>query len=455
MSIPLPSPALVAIIAMTLPGLAIAQSADDSLARAHAALQDGDDAAAVQITTGMLEATPGDPRALLARSLAHYRLENLAAAEADLSDAMAGSESGGGSATGDIRWPDDFLTWVATVRAACAPDIELPDISIDDLNAAAAAHAVTAHFVMNVEVVRIPVIVENRVGGFIGGLEAADFSVLDGAGPATPVRELIPENEPTSIGILVDAGSPTSGETDIVVSVVSRLLEALQPADEIFIAQYSDTAEFLSDFSTDRIALAAAMSGYEPGKGRAMHDAIAMGLIHMRSAKHDKKALIVIASGDDEGSRTTAAEILLAARREGVAVHALLLLPEAQRWRPTFAATETEMAASAGEQAVATSAPSANASPTGEVAAGQAGVLQEIAHNTGGLVALRPAVQGQFEGFAHWAALACRDLSDYINNQYLILFRSTRPPARGIWRDLRVEVGPPHQRIRARSGYVR
>jgi len=417
MSISLPSRALVATAALALCGLAPAQSADDLLAQARAALQRDDDATAIEITTRILDATPGDARALLARSLAHYRLEDLAAAEADLSAAMAGSESNGAGTTGTIRWPVDFLAWVATVRAAYAPDTELPDISLDDLSDAAPARAVTAHFVMNVEIVRIPVIVENRVGGFIGGLEADDFKVVDGAGPAAAVRELIPENEPTSIGILVDAGTDTGDKADIVLTAVSRLLEALQPADEVFIAQYSDTAEFLSDFSTDRIALAAAMAGYAPGEGRAMHDAIAMGLIRMRSAQHEKKALIIIADGDDEGSRTTGDAILLAARREGVAVHAL--------------------------------------PPSGDVAPGNAGLLQEIAHNTGGLVALRPAVEGQFGGFGGWVALACRDLSDYINNQYLILFRSTRPPEPGVWRELRVEVGQSYKRIRARSGYVR
>jgi len=453
MSISSPSRALVALAALTVSGLALAQSVDDSLARARAALQRGDDAAAVAITTEMLAAAPGNPRALLARSLAHYRLENLANAEADLSAAMASSESGGTAGTGDMRWPDDFLSWVATVRAAYAPDIDLPDISLDDLSAAAPARAVTAHFVMDVEIVRIPVIVENRVGGFIGGLEATDFGVIDGDGLAVAVRELIPENEPTSVGILVDAGTGTDDKAEVVLGAVSRLLEALQPADEVFIAQYSNTAEFLSDFSTDRIALAAAMSGYAPGEGRAMRDAIAMGLIRMRSAQHEKKALIVIADGDDQGSRTTETEILLAARREGVAVHALLLIPKARRWRPTFAATETEAGVSTGEQPNA--APPATAPPTGDVAAGNAGLLQEIAHNTGGLVALRPAVEGQFGGFAGWVALACRDLSDYINNQYLILFRSTRPPERGVWRELRVEVGRPYERVRARSGYVR
>jgi len=425
---------------------------DALLTQARAALQRGDDAAALELTTQILAAEPTDAQALLARSLANYRLNDLAQAEADLSAALASSEAGGDSASADMRWPEDFLAWVSTVRAVYAPHIELPDISLDDLNVAAPAAAVSAHFVMNVEIVRIPVIVErNIVGAFLGGLTAPDFGVVDGTGLPQPIRELIPENDPTSIGILVDAGAGTADKTDAIRNAVSRLLEALQPEDEVFIAQYSDSAEFLSDFSTDRVALAAALSGYTPSAGRAMHDAIAMGLIRMRSAKFEKKALIVIADGDDAGSRTTEDEILVAARREGVAVHALLMVPGAKRWRPTFVPTEDPtLTGEAAAEAEATAEPAPEPLPEGN-----AGLLQEISHNTGGLVALRPAAEARFGGFAGWLELACSDLSDYINNQYLLLFRSTDPPERGVWRELRVSVTPKHEKIRARSGYVR
>ncbi|NKB88852.1 MAG: hypothetical protein GKS06_11600 [Acidobacteria bacterium] len=187
----------------------------------------------------------------------------------------------------------------------------------------------------------------------------------------------------------------------------------------------------------------------------------------MRSAAHEKKALIVIANGDDEGSQTTDKDILVAARREGVAVHALVMIPKAQRWRPTFADAPAEGTVpeigsddadddpADAEPGSAESAIPPAAPPTGDVPSGNAGLLQEIAHNTGGLVALRPPLEGQYGGLGGWIELACRDVSTYINNQYLVLFRSTDPPERGVWRPLRVRVAPRHSRIRARSGYVR
>jgi VWFA-related protein len=444
---------VIVILSIAMCAVATAQDLDNLLAQAREALQRGDDASAIGITTRILDGAPTDSRALLARSLAHYRTNSLAEAETDLRVALANPSSAPDD-TGAFRWPNDFMAWVSTVRAAYAPDSELPDISLEELNATAPTRAVAAHFVMNVEVVRIPAIVEAWEGGFMSGLVADDFGVVDGVGEAAPIRALIPEHEPTSIGIIIDAGLGTGEIAPTVVAAVTKLLETLRPEDEIFIAQYSDTTQFLSDFATDRIALAASLAGYTTGNGRAMRDAIATGLIRMRSAQHEKKALIVIADGDDAGSQTSDDEILVAARREGVAVHALIMIAKAKRWRPTFAATESETAATS-EQPVAGEAEQSVAPPTGEAAAGNAGLLQEIAHNTGGLVALRPPLEGPYGGLDGWIALACRDVSDYINNQYLILFRSTNPPEHGVWRNLRVRVEPRHSRIRARSGYVR
>jgi hypothetical protein len=81
--------------------------------------------------------------------------------------------------------------------------------------------------------------------------------------------------------------------------------------------------------------------------------------------------------------------------------------------------------------------------------------LQRLSHQTGGLVALRPAVEDRFGGLAGWLDRAGNDLSDYIRHQYLLLFESYDPPPHGEWRPLSVRVDAVYERVRARSGYVR
>jgi len=301
--------------------------------------------------------------------------------------------------------------------------LEVPDVSVETLLPPEVAE-MESHFRVSVEAVRIPTIVELLGGGFIPGLDASAFRVTDGDRPPGRIDHLITESEPTSVGILVEMSEGINDRASVVRATVIDILAALRRDDEAFLIAYGDEARFLSDFTKDRRALASVVPTESEGQGRALYDAIALGLIQMRSASFDKKTLVIIADGDDSTSKTPEADVRLAAQREGVTIHAIVVAPDIPRWNP--AETEGSMA-----------------------------TLQELVVNTGGLVALRPGVEDRFGGLAGWLGGACVDLTNYINNQYLLVFRLTNPPPRGQWRRLRVHVNMPNTRTRARSGYVR
>lgn len=406
---------------------------------------------AVELSSSLLGETDDiRAEALLYRALSHFRLDDRVSASRDLRMALvarpqvdalfgAGSRADGAAAPGTRAWPDDFLNWGASIRgeiSGASRAVELPDVSLEDLNIGAPVKDVASHFVMDVEIVRIPVIVEDDGGGFMAGLEADDFAVSEGTRAARKGGHLISEREPTSVGILVDASSPIAADENEIRIAVADLIQSLRPEDEVFLIQFGEQASFLSPFTTDRAALESALQGYRPKKGRALYDAVALGLIQMRSAYFDKKALIIVAHGDDSSSQTSEADVRLAARREGVAIHAIVVAAGTQRWRPSLGESETSEASAA----------------TGSRSAV---FLQELVHNTGGLVALRPGADQRFGGLPGWLSQACTDITDYVNHQYLILYRSTSPPPRGRWRSLAVDVAPRHRRVRARSGYVR
>jgi Ca-activated chloride channel family protein len=356
---------------------------------------------------------------------------------------------------------EEFIRWAEESGLLGTTDgTGLPSLSLTELNPETITNEVTSNFVMDVEIVRIPVIVEDIRGDFISGLQAELFEVVDGRPPAQPVYQLIADDEPTSLGILIDASSAIAEHEALVRQTVTRLLSDLRPEDQAFVVQFGGEAAFLSDFrdagelhgeaealrEAAKAAKAAAdalsvpgegtafagdreavdlIPGYRTGGDRSLRDAVALGLIRMRTARYDKKALILISAGDDTASATTEADLLLAAQREGVAINTLLVGQNLDRWRP-------------GEEVGAPTA-----------------FLQQLAHQTGGLVALRPAVEERFGGLEGWLDLAIADLSAYIRHQYLLLFESFDPPARGEWRALSVRVDTRYERVRARSGYVR
>ena len=218
---------------------------------------------------------------------------------------------------------------------------------------------------------------------------------------------------------------------------------SLRPEDEAFLIQFGDSAEFLTSFTRNVDEISGAMRDYRIQEGRALYDAVALGLIRMRNAFFDKKALIIVSDGDDVGSKTAEADVRRAAQDEGIAIHAIVLTKGVERWRPTGENPEFGERQQAEAEAIESSQRT------------DSFFLQELVHNTGGLVALRPEVSDRYGGLSDWLAQTCDSLSDYINNEYLILYEPPDPPPRGEWRRLRLVVDTEFERIRSRPGYIR
>jgi VWFA-related protein len=421
--------------------------------------------ASLQLTTVISASQDLRAPALLLRSVAQFLLGDEVMAEIDLLAATAiipDFEALRGRATSEGRpesahaftLPTDFLLWAdsqrntARDRARRVEATATSDISLDDLFPGRDLTEVTSHFSIDVEVVRIPAIVQGLGDRFIVGLTAEQFRVAEGNDSLTnPITHLIPESEPTSIGVLVDASASMREMDAEVRSSIRDLVMSLRPEDELFVIQFGDSAEFLTSFTRNVDEIVAAMSAYRLQEGRALYDAVALGLIQMRSAFFDKKALIVISDGDDTSSETAETDIRRAAQAEGIAIHAIVLTKGVERWRPSGDNPVFGERQQSGQQV--SSAANTDAERDNSF------FLQELVHNTGGLVALRPVASDRYGGLPDWLRQTCGSLSDYINNQYLILYEPPHPPPRGEWRRLRLILSTKFEIIRSRPGYVR
>ncbi len=432
--------ALAGLIALSTASGAGASQSPGVLDRVQEAISAGRFAEAAGLATDLLSADSSLVGAYLMRARARYRLGEESAAAEDLERYLiAGHEdaSAGPPERLPPGLPPDFVAWASRTSIEILGAVEapaLPEVSLEDLELESEILEISSHFVLDIEIVRIPVIVEGESGVFMSDLEAGTFRVVEGGGLPQRVDEMISESAPTSVGILVDASAAVGERAAEVRQVLVQLIQSLKAEDEVFLLQLAAQAEFLSAFSTDRLVLTAAADRYTVGEGRALYDGIAMGLIQMRSARYDKKALIVVAAGDDTSSSTEAAVVQLAAQREAVSIHGVVLESGVPRWRPS-------------------AEPAQDAQRT--EAAAPAEFLQRLVHNTGGLVALRPPNVERYGGLAGWFESAAADIANYINHQYLILYESRNPPPRGQWRQLLVAVSEIHGRVRFRSGFVR
>ncbi len=281
-------------------------------------------------------------------------------------------------------------------------------------------------FSATVEMVRVPVVVEDGEGSFLRNLESSDFEVRDG-GKDHAVVHFVSEAEPVTVGTLVDASALMKPFEAEVHLAIERIAHNLRPEDELFLYAYGPAVATIHEPATDKEAVLAAMADYTTwdGADRALYDALDRGLATLETSRYDKRSLIVIGAGGDTASAVGELGVQQHIHRAGVTIHAISLSARPTRVRNTPSRVNRLQ------------------------------TLPEIARFTGGLLAQRPQLLVRYGGIGGFLAAAGHDITTYVKHQYLLHYAPQSPPRPGTWRDIRVVVEGDHRKIRARSGYIR
>ncbi len=171
----------------------------------------------------------------------------------------------------------------------------------------------------------VTVTVTDPQGRYVSGLRREDFVVYEDDVPQDITYFNTGENEPVSLGLIVDvSGSMSSfSKIDRAKLALRRLLDTIHPQDEVFIEGFNHQPFLLQDFTDSRPLLSQAISALRPVGGTALYDAILDGLHRVKRGRHQKKALIVISDGLDTASLSSLNQTVNAARRSGVLVYAI------------------------------------------------------------------------------------------------------------------------------------
>ena len=88
-----------------------------------------------------------------------------------------------------------------------------------------------------------------------------------------------------------------------------QFFKTANPQDEFFLVSFNDRAELISAFTNSADDLQSRLLSAS-GKGRtALLDAIYLGLSEMRTARNNKRALLIISDGGDNNSRYSEKDI--------------------------------------------------------------------------------------------------------------------------------------------------
>jgi Ca-activated chloride channel family protein len=265
-----------------------------------------------------------------------------------------------------------------------------------------------------VKLVVVPVVVvSDKEGHFVSGLEAADFRIYENGHPQqiTLFRD---EDVLVSVGLVVDHSGSMAAWRPRVIEGARAFVRLSNQGDREFVVNFTDMIApgLPPEVSfTNRVdMLERALSGGPVGGKTALYDAIAVALRHLQTDAQQKRVLILISDGGDNASRHNFDEVLRMAQAANTIIYAVGLLDEH----------------------------SADQNP---------GVLRKLAKETGG--------QAYFPSSASEVADVCRAVAADIRHQYTLGYEPPNDGPSG-FRKISVTVtAPGHGKlsVRSRTGY--
>jgi Ca-activated chloride channel family protein len=165
------------------------------------------------------------------------------------------------------------------------------------------------------EYVLLPVLVFDKKGRFVDGLEKKDFRVRVETTPVEIDEFDRDDSAPLSMAFLVD----TSGSMEIADKLdhakkaIRSIVQARMPGDDFALFAFSEgKVEMMADFSSNPKRLFAALEDLEAGGQTALFDAVA-ATPKLLKGKNAKRAILLFTDGVDNASKldpTQMAEIL-------------------------------------------------------------------------------------------------------------------------------------------------
>ena len=248
-----------------------------------------------------------------------------------------------------------LLLLAAVARLACAQDVQMvPDQQ--DKDSAAKAHIdkdpdeekpVTT-LRANVNVVQLFFNVKDKKGGLIPNLPKDNFQVFEDGKPQTIKYFAAESSLPLTLGILIDSSASQTNVLDMEKQVGGAFLsQILTPKDVAFVMDFDVNVDLLQDFTSNvrrlktalnsaRINAGGADCGGVPGmgggpvpcigkpKGTLLYDAVYLASHDQMAQQVDRKAMILLTDGEDQGSQYRIKEAVEAAQRADTIIYVLL-----------------------------------------------------------------------------------------------------------------------------------
>lgn len=270
-------------------------------------------------------------------------------------------------------------------------------------------------FRSTVDAVNLSLVVTDKKGRFIPGLQAGDFVVTENQAPQE-VAFFTSEVTPVTLLLLLDASTSVRESVDSIKEAASNFVTKLWDGDQAIIADFNERVRFSSHFSGDIDRLVATIQSLYPSGWTALYDSVLLSLEKVSEAE-GRKALLVFTDGDDsrsmgQGSEASAKDAIEGAKFTEVTIYSIGF--EGRR--------------GLGSQGV------------------NKGFLKKLSEETGGASFFPKGIGDLNESFAQ--------IQTELHSQYRLAYVPSNQERNGLWREIEVRVKNRDDLVvRTRRGY--
>ena len=176
---------------------------------------------------------------------------------------------------------------------------------------------------VNVELVNVTATVLDDQGKYLDGLRQDDFQVYED-GTEQKISFFSHDlRVPISVGVLIDSSGSMRHKLQQALQTVREIALALSPQDEMFVVSFNNDVEIRKRFTTNMQEIQRTLRDIKAGGETAAYDAIQVGMNEMKTAKHNKKILLLVTDGFDTKSHIGSAQVEDILKRSEVLVYAI------------------------------------------------------------------------------------------------------------------------------------
>ena len=130
------------------------------------------------------------------------------------------------------------------------------------------------------------------------------------------------EHEPASIGILLDVSTSERKHFSAMLDAVRSFLEHSSAGSEFFLLTFGQELKLVSEFADQKTTIAH-LPALTPEKKSRVYDGLKLGLEKIQSGKYEKRALILVTDGQEDGSQISYRKLLKIVKKDSPQIYSL------------------------------------------------------------------------------------------------------------------------------------